>query len=201
MCRERARSRGRCATGETLRAVRDLPAMTTEDSAVPARTDDEPGRRRVGLLLGVAAVVLALDQLTKSFALSRLDPGEPVQLIGDLLRLQLTFNPGAAFSLAEGYTVVLTVVAAAAVGIVLRISRRLRSVSWAVALGGLLGGALGNLVDRMIREPGPLRGQVVDFIQLPHFPVFNLADSAIVGAAGLMVLLSMRGIEYDGRVR
>lgn len=177
--------------------------MTSEDGGVSAGPDDAPrtGSRLVWLVLAVAAVVLVLDQLTKALALSHLDPAEPVRVVGDLLRLRLTFNPGAAFSLAEGYTVVLSAVAVTAVVVVLRISRRLRSRAWAVAVGALLGGALGNLVDRLIRPPGPLRGHVVDFLQLPNFPVFNVADSAIVGAAALMVLLSLRGIEYDGRTR
>jgi signal peptidase II len=82
--------------------------------------------------------------------------------------------------------------------VIARTSRRLGSLGWAVALGGLLGGALGNLVDRLFRQPGPGRGYVVDWIALPNFPVFNVADMCIVGSATLMVILSLRGIEYDG---
>ena len=112
----------------------------------------------------------------------------------------LCASPGAAFSVGTGYTIVFTLIAAAVVVAILRVSRRLYSRRWAIALGALLGGALGNLLDRMFRDPGPLRGHVVDWIELPHWPVFNLADSAIVGAAVLMVLLAVTGREVDGTV-
>jgi signal peptidase II len=123
---------------------------------------------------------------------------EPVTLLGGLLTLRLVRNPGAAFGFAQGLTIAFTVVAVAVVVVILRLSRRLRSTPWAVALGLVLGGAVGNLVDRIFRAPGPGRGHVVDFLELPHWPVFNLADSAIVTAAVLMVLLSARGLSYDG---
>lgn len=180
---------------------------TPDDAAQPAPVPESPrrvpgaARRPVTVLLLVAATVLLLDQVAKAQAVERLGDGRVVPVVGDLLRLRLVYNPGAAFGIAEGYTVVLSLIAVAVVVVVLRISRRLRSTAWAVALGGLLGGALGNLVDRVIREPGVLRGHVVDFLELPRWPVFNLADSAIVGAAALMVLLSLRGVEYDGRHR
>jgi signal peptidase II len=98
-------------------------------------------------------------------------------------------------------TWVFTVIAAVVAVVILRSSRRLGSMWWAVALGGLLGGALGNLIDRLTREPGFGRGYVVDWIQLPHFAVFNLADSAIVCSAILMVALSLFGVEFNGRPR
>ena len=114
-------------------------------------------------------------------------------------------NPGAAFGFAQGLTIAFTVVAVGVVVVILRLSRRLRSTPWAIALGLVLGGAVGNLVDRLFRAPGPGRGHVVDFLELPHWPVFNLADSAIVTAAVLMVLLSARGSELrrhpDARLR
>jgi signal peptidase II len=159
------------------------------------------GRRLVGVLLAVAAVVVVLDQVTKALAVSQLADGRVVRVVGELLQLRLTFNPGAAFSFATGYTFVFTIIAAIVVVVILRISPRLRSLPWAVALGGLLGGAVGNLIDRIWRDPAPFRGHVVDFIELPHWPLFNLADSAIVGAAVLMVVLSLFGIEYDGSHR
>ncbi len=109
---------------------------------------------------------------------------EPVTLLGGLLTLRLVRNPGAAFGFAEGLTIAFTVVAVAVVVVILRLSRRLRSTPWAVALGLVLGGAVGNLVDRIFRAPGPGRGHVVDFLELPHWPVFNLADSAIVSGGG-----------------
>jgi len=99
---------------------------------------------------------------------------------------------------AQGLTIAFTVVAVAVVVVILRLAPRLRSTPWAVALGLVLGGAVGNLTDRIFRAPGPGRGHVVDFLELPHWPVFNLADSAIVTAACLMVLLSARGSSYDG---
>jgi signal peptidase II len=159
------------------------------------------GRRLVGVLLAVATVVVVLDQVTKALAVSQLADGRVVRVVGELLQLRLTFNPGAAFSFATGYTFVFTIIAAIVVVVILRISPRLRSLPWAVALGGLLGGAVGNLIDRIWRDPAPFRGHVVDFIELPHWPLFNLADSAIVGAAVLMVVLSLFGIEYDGSHR
>lgn len=151
----------------------------------------------VGVLLAVAATVVILDQVTKALAVRNLSDGNVVHLIDGWLQLRLTRNPGAAFSFATGYTIVLTLIAAAVVVAILRISRKLANVAWAVALGGLLGGALGNLTDRVFRAPAPLRGHVVDWIEITHWPVFNLADSAIVGSAALMVLLSVRGIDYD----
>jgi signal peptidase II len=179
--------------------------QATRGTSLTDDTDDiahaTGGRRLVGVLLAVAGVVVVLDQATKALAVSRLADGRVVRVVGELLQLRLTFNPGAAFSFATGYTFVFTIIAAVVVVVILRIARRLRSLPWAIALGGLLGGAVGNLIDRIWREPAPFRGHVVDFIQLPHWPLFNLADSAIVGAAVLMVLLSLMGIEYDGSHR
>jgi signal peptidase II len=116
------------------------------------------------------------------------------------LDLQLTRNAGAAFGLAGGATIIFTLVAAAVVVFIVATARRLRSKGWAVALGLLLGGALGNLGDRLFRDPGPLRGHVVDWIHLAHWPIFNIADSAIVVGGVLAVLLSMRGKRLDGDV-
>jgi signal peptidase II len=143
--------------------------------------------------------VLALDVVTKWLAVRELTLHDPVELLGGVLTLRLVRNPGAAFGFAQGLTVVFTLVAAAVVVTILRLSRRLVSLPWAVALGLVLGGAVGNLLDRLFRSPGPGRGHVVDFLELPHWPVFNVADSAIVCAAVLMVLLTARGSTYDGR--
>jgi signal peptidase II len=98
-------------------------------------------------------------------------------------------------------TVVFTAVAVVVIVAILRMARRLYSLPWAIALGGLLGGALGNLTDRIFRSPGVFRGHVVDFIELPNWPVFNVADSAIVGAGILMFALAARGIPVEGRPR
>ena len=156
------------------------------------------GRSRLILLLGVAGTVLLADALTKSLVVRELSERDPVTLLGGVLTLRLVRNPGAAFGFAQGLTIAFTVVAVGVVVVILRLSRRLRSTPWAIALGLVLGGAVGNLVDRLFRAPGPGRGHVVDFLELPHWPVFNLADSAIVTAAVLMVLLSARGLSYDG---
>jgi signal peptidase II len=148
----------------------------------------------------VASVVFVADQVTKWWAVRSLSDGEPRALLGDWLQLRLTYNPGAAFSVGTGYTIVLSLIALAVIAVCVTMSRRIRSLGWAVALGLLLGGALGNVTDRLLREPGPLRGHVVDFLQLPHWPVFNLADSAICVSVALFVVLSLRGIRLDGTV-
>ena len=158
---------------------------------------------KVRLLSLIAVLVLAADLVTKVVAVAQLEGREPVQLLGGLVYLQLVRNPGAAFSLATGYTWVLTIVAAAVVVVIIRVARRLRSTGWAVALGLVLGGALGNLTDRIFRAPGPLQGHVVDFVSVfaPDgrvWPVFNVADSSIVSGGVLLVLLALLGRELDG---
>ncbi len=163
--------------------------------APPARP---PRARLVGTLTGVAALSYGLDQVTKVLAVRQLSPGDPVELVGTLLSLRLIRNPGAAFSLATGMTWVLTAVAVVVLVVVIRSSRRLGSGGWAFALGLLVGGALGNLTDRLVRAPGPGRGHVVDFIDYNGYFVGNVADIAIVLAAVLIGLLGLRGIGLDG---
>ena len=157
-------------------------------------------RRRgtLALLGGVAVGVLAADVVSKLIVVGSLSDGRRVSLLGGLLHLTLTRNSGAAFGLGTGATLLFTLVAVAVVVVIVRTAARLASAGWAVSLGLLLGGALGNLVDRVLRDPAPLRGRVVDWIELPHWPVFNLADSAIVIGGILAVLLSSRGIAVDG---
>ena len=163
-----------------------------------AQTPDPP--RRVRLLLGVAAFVIAADAISKAIAVSHIREYTYIHLIGNLLMLTLTRNGGAAFNLGgTGMTIVFTAIAASVIAYILRASRNLGSVSWAITLGLLLGGATGNLIDRIFRAPGFLRGDVIDWIQLPHWPVFNIADSSIVCAGVLVVLLSMRGVRLDGK--
>lgn len=158
-----------------------------------------PARPRLVLgVLVLAAAVLVVDQLTKEWALRTLTEGERSPLLGDLLGLTLLRNPGAALSFATGMTWVFTLAAVAVTVVVLRVSHRLGSRSWALALGLLLGGAVGNLVDRLTREPGFARGHVIDFIAYGDWFVGNVADIAIVAAAGLIVLLSLRGVGMDG---
>jgi signal peptidase II len=158
---------------------------------------------KVRLLALIAVTVLVGDILTKIIGVAQLEGEQPVRVLGGLVYLQLVRNPGAAFSLATGYTWVLTLVAAAVVVVIIRVSRRLRSTGWAVSLGLILGGALGNLTDRIFRAPGPLQGHVVDTVSLfaPDgrvWPVFNLADACIVTGGVLLVLLALLGRELDG---
>lgn len=177
----------------------------SEDRPTPEQDpDDRPGgtgaqpRQRLRLLLAVAATLFALDLVTKIIVVARIRPGEPVSIIGDFVELVLIRNPGAAFSMATGMTWLLTLVATAVVIGVLRIGRTLRSTLWAIGLGGVLGGALGNLMDRLFRAPGPLQGHVVDFVSVGWWPVFNVADSSIVCGAVLLVILTVFGFEPDG---
>jgi signal peptidase II len=153
--------------------------------------------RRLRLLLTVAAVVLALDIVTKVLAVRLLTPGQPVSIIGDTVTWTLVRNSGAAFSMATGYTWVLTLVATGVVIGIIWMGRRLVSPWWAVGLGMILGGAMGNLVDRFFRSPGPLRGHVVDFLSIGWWPVFNVADPSVVGGAILLVVLSLFGFDFD----
>lgn len=156
------------------------------------------GRRGLVIVLSVAAAVAVADQLSKAWALGALEPGVRRPVLGSVLGLQLISNPGAALSIATGMTWVLTVVAVVVVAVVVRTARRLGSTAWALTLGLLLGGAVGNLVDRLVREPGPLRGEVVDFIAYGQLFIGNVADIAIVAAAGLAVVLVARGVRLDG---
>lgn len=170
------------------------------DAPQAAPPGTSPRRRRGALVLFavLTAAVAGLDQYTKVLATQRLEPYVVYPFLGDVISLQLIFNPGAAFSLATGLTWLLTAVAAVVVIVVVRAARRMRSVGWAIALGMLLGGALGNLIDRLLRDPGFARGEVVDFINYNGWFVGNIADIAIVVAAVLVALLALRGVEIDG---
>lgn len=155
---------------------------------------------RLFLLLGaVAAVVLVVDQLTKAWALNSLVSGDRTPVLGDLLGLQLIGNPGAALSMARGLTWVLTIVAVVVVMTLIWAARKIRTQVWAVTFGLLIGGALGNLVDRMIRPPGVLVGEVVDFIAYGSWFIGNVADIAIVVAAGVVIVLVAKGMSLDGK--
>jgi signal peptidase II len=154
-------------------------------------------RRRLVFGL-VALAAYAVDQVSKLLAVDRLEGRSDVHVLGDLLQLHLTYNPGAAFSTGTNLTPAITVVAVLAALAVLYYARRIGSATWAVALGLLLAGITGNLTDRLLREPGPMRGHVVDFLQLPHWPIFNVADICINVAAGLVILQAVRGIGLDG---
>ncbi len=166
-------------------------ASTAVEAEAPAP------RLRLRLLLGVAAVVLALDIVTKVLAVKLLTPGQPVPIIGDTVTWTLVRNSGAAFSMATGYTWMLTLIATGVVVGIFWMGRRLVSPWWAIGLGMILGGATGNLVDRFFRSPGPLQGHVVDFLSVGWWPVFNLADPSVVGGAILLVTLSAMGYDFD----
>jgi signal peptidase II len=177
------------------------PAGLPRDSGSPAPDPSDaspPTQRRVGVLVSTALIVLALDISSKVTVVAQLS-GRSVRLLGGFLTLLVSRNPGAAFSIGTSMTIVFSVIAVSVIVVILRTSRRIRSIPWALTLGLLLGGATGNLTDRIFRYPGLFRGYVVDWIELPHWPVFNLADSAIVCGGILAVLLSMRGTRLDGR--
>ena len=150
------------------------------------------------MVLLVALVWAGLDQATKVWAESALTRGEPVPVVGDLLQLHLTYNSGAAFSLGTGWTGVVTTIATLVSIAIIWQAFRTRSLAWALTLGLLLGGAVGNLVDRYFRPPSVGLGHVVDFLALPNFPVFNIADMGVTTAAVLIVVLSLRGYHPDG---
>lgn len=158
----------------------------------------QPPKRRAGLLALVALLGLAMDIATKVAVVAELEGRRTIDLLGGELVIRVSRNPGAAFSFAEGFTVVFTAVAVIVVVIIARTATRLRSAGWAVSLGLLLAGATGNLVDRLLRDPGVGRGAVVDFIDLGWWPSFNIADSCITVGAVLAVLLAGRGRTIDG---
>ena len=175
--------------------------MNPRGSAEPVTDEAAPPepaqKRRLRLLLTVAAVVLVLDIVTKVLAVRLLTPGQPVSIVGDNITWTLVRNSGAAFSMATGYTWVLTLIATGVVIGIIWMGRRLVSPWWAIGLGMILGGAMGNLVDRFFRSPGPLQGHVVDFLSIGWWPVFNVADPSVVGGAILLVALSLFGFDFD----
>ncbi len=152
------------------------------------------------LCLGIGFFGFLLDFVVKNVVIANLDPQHPIPLLGGLVTLQLIRNPGAAFSMGENFTVLLTIIAIAAlIAVLVFIVPRLRHVGWAVTIGCLLAGIAGNLTDRLFREPGPFRGHVVDFIQLPNFAIFNVADMFITAAAVIGIWLSMiTQVSFDG---
>ena len=152
-------------------------------------------------LYGVAWFVWVLDLATKLWAVSTLSERSNIKVLGDFFQLTLVRNPGAAFSIAEGATIFLTLFGFFVLSVIIYYSVKITSKGWSVVLGLAMGGILGNLVDRIFREPGVLRGHVIDWLQVPNFPVFNVADSAIVAAAGISMLLSLRNIPPITRVK
>ena len=180
--------------------------MTADEAQKPAQVEQsKPRAPRILLFATIALLALALDVISKVLLVANVpEDHRPIRELGGAVYIQQTRNSGAAFSLGTGFTVILTVVAVGVVVFIVRTAGRLRSVGWAVALGMILGGALGNLSDRLFRAPGVGRGHVVDWISLfgpdaKYWPIFNLADSAIVCGAILAGVLALLGIDIDGR--
>jgi signal peptidase II len=209
--------------------VTELAEQPTEDAAIGGNSAGDPststgveaiesaggpvdshtiGRRPALSTMGIVAVLaLSLDVVTKQLAVAHLTESSPVTVIRGVLYLVLTRNSGAAFSMGTGYTFVFPVITLVVVGWIAWMAIKLRSVPWAVSLGLVLGGAFGNLVDRIFRAPGPFLGHVVDFLSVFNdagraFPIFNAADSALVCGVVLAVVLELTGRRRDGsRVR
>lgn len=155
--------------------------------------------RALGLLAAIALVAYGLDQGVKYLVETNMEIGQTIPLLGKVLQLHYVTNPGAAFSFATGFTWVLSIIAVAVIVFIVWFAPRIRSLAWATMFGLVLGGAFGNLTDRLFRPPGFGVGHVVDYIQVIYFPaIFNIADIAVVAAMGLFLLLSLRNVGLDG---
>src|SRR5215469_11914178 len=169
--------------------------MASQPGRMPARR-----ARTLAVMLGVAALVVTADAISKALVLRDLPGRPPVRLLDGLLTLKLTLNPGAAFGVGTSYTAIIALIACGVVAYVIRMAGRLRSLAWTIGPGLLLGGAAGNLADRLFRAPGPFRGSVVDFVNLPHFAwTFNVADAAVTCAAVLIDILTLLDVRIVGR--
>jgi signal peptidase II len=171
---------------------------TSLTSADPGQSRRSGASTHRAVFALVALVAYVVDLSTKLLAVHRLSEGDPVDVVGSWLRFDLVRNPGAAFSTGTSYTLLLSLIAVLAAATVIRYGRRLGDRTWAVALGLLLAGVCGNLTDRVFRGPGFLRGHVVDFLELPHWPVFNVADMLIDAAVVLILVQSWRGVRLTG---
>jgi len=180
-----------------MQAARGASLSDADDERQDSTTRDRRYRARL-LFVGVAGVLLVIDQVTKIWAVAALTPGEPKHLLGSLLRLDLIRNPGAAFSTGTSHTEVFTALALVATIVVVWFGLRTRHLGWAVGLGFLFAGVVGNLVDRIFRAPSVFRGHVVDFLELPHWPIFNVADMCINVAAVVILVLAYRGARLGG---
>ena len=182
-----------------MQAARGASLTSSDAEGSDATTAGRrPTRRRAGIVFALVAIAAyTVDIGAKTWAVHRLSRGD-IEVLGDWFVLHLVRNPGAAFSTGTEFTVVFSLVAIVAVFTVLWFARRIGSTLWAVALGLLLAGIAGNLTDRVFRDPGPLRGHVVDLFMVPHWPVFNVADVCIDVAAGLILLQAFRNVRLDG---
>ncbi|MER6100991.1 signal peptidase II [Streptomyces sp. NPDC001832] len=192
------------AEAERIIGTPDIPdTQGTEGDAAADRVEETApsrGKRKIMVLFAVAVFAYLLDLISKVIVVEKLEHHAPIEILGDWLKFDVIRNPGAAFGFGEAYTIIFTFIAAAIIVVIIRLGRKLYSLPWAIALGLLLGGALGNLTDRIFRAPGAFQGAVVDFIAPAHFAVFNLADSAIVCGGILIVILSFKGLDPDGTV-
>ncbi|MEU0137701.1 signal peptidase II [Streptomyces sp. NPDC006296] len=194
------------AEAERIIGTPDIPDAEGADGAEPREPAEGStaaggrGRKKILALLVVAVLAYLLDLVSKMIVVAKLEHEEPIEVFGDWLKFDAIRNAGAAFGIGEAFTVIFTAIAAVVIVVIVRLARKLYSLPWAIALGLLLGGALGNLTDRIFRAPGVFKGAVVDFIAPAHFAVFNLADSAIVCGGILIVILSFRGLDPDGTV-
>jgi signal peptidase II len=184
-----------------MQAARGASLNSSDPTRPPADQPHDPARPRARILVLFATIAVLgylADLLTKVLAVSHLTGQPPKPVIGEFLTLYLARNPGAAFSTGTSYTLVLSLLAIAAAVVVVWVARRLGSTGWAIGLGFLLAGILGNLTDRVFRSPGVLRGHVVDFLRLPHWPIFNVADVCINIAAAVIILQALRGMPVSG---
>ncbi|MBM7848344.1 signal peptidase II [Arthrobacter roseus] len=170
------------------------------DQSVTTRSSVSAPSARCVLMLGaVAMTAYLIDLATKTWVVSTMVEGDSIDVLPPFLDWHFIRNPGAAFSIGTDFTWFFTIIMAVVVcGIILQI-RRIHSAGWAIALGLVLGGALGNLTDRLFREPSFGQGHVVDFIALPNFAIFNIADMAVVSGVVLICLYTLRGVGMDGR--
>jgi signal peptidase II len=179
--------------------------VSTPDPASTSAGPQRSGARRrlsrpaVLVLVGaLAVVILIVDQLTKNWAVANLPELDPQPFLGEVLQLTLLYNSGAAWGMGAEITPVVTCLQIAIViGVIVFAIRSVRSPWYALALGLIMGGALGNIHDRLLRAPSPFHGAVVDFLELPHWPVFNIADMGVVGGALLVVALGLFGLDAD----
>lgn len=170
-----------------------------ENNSEAPRLTQASGRRFLAVSFGIALLALILDQATKLYVESNMKLGESFEVIPGLLNIHYILNPGAAFSIGEDFTIIFAILQALVVIYVsYLLVRKVRTLSWAITLGALLGGVAGNLIDRIFREPGLGFGHVVDMISVPRFAIFNIADSFIVCSMIVVAILIIRNVNLDG---
>lgn len=173
-------------------------ALSATEPAAKASTS-APSFGILAILAATALFAIAADQFSKYLVVTNLTLGEYNQVLGEFLQFVFVKNSGAAFSFASGSTWIFSIAASVVAIFIVVFARRIRSWVWALLFGMLLGGTLGNLIDRLFREPSFGQGHVVDFISVAGFPaIFNVADIFIVSSMGLFIILTVRGVRLDG---